>query len=253
MIFCEACGVVNETAYALLADTRETIEGLERDLRTKRAAISRLERSKAERLQTSKHRESALVVLRHWKETCMPNAREIDSEDRLGNVLARLAGGATVDELKRCADGYAKRPYVVKGGRSAHGKPTERHIDAELIYRTPKHVQAGLALAEQGDSTEPDPTEWEKIDWRRVRRANHRVILRALTELSGKPYHDETMRSHHTECPRCGGALTIFDPDVSESLLSCTGCSIDEATFFRALREDDGATQRAVETLVGGR
>lgn len=253
MTFCEACGVVNETATALLADAQETIGGLERDLRSKRATITRLERSKAERLKASKHASEALGVLRHWQATCMPGAREIDSEDRLANVVARLAGGFTADELKRCADGYAKRPFVVQGKRTAHGRPTERHVDAELIYRTPKHVQAGLALAELSASTEPDPSEWEKLDWRRVRRANHRTILRALTELSGKPHYDEVSRAHYTECPRCACSLTVFDPDAPTTLLNCTGCALDEAIFFRALREDNGATAAAVKTLAGAR
>lgn len=251
LIGCEACGVVNETATVLLGDARETIDGLERDLRSKRAAISRLERSKADRLQSSRNKGKAAEVLQHWQATCMRGAREIESEDRLGNVLARLAGGFSVDELKMCADGYAKKPFVVGGKRSAHGKPTERHADAELIYRTPKHVQAGLALAEQGDlSSEPAVTDWEKLDWRKVRRANHRVILRALSAMSGRPLYDPTFGAHFTDCPRClHEGFTVWDPESTHASLLWCHCGLDEALFFRALRDDDRPPQRD-ETLT---
>lgn len=245
-VFCEACGAVHETATALLAESRAATISLSAILGQKDAKITRLEQGKADKLQRSKNIDKAREVLHHWQAVCMPNAREIESEDRLANVLARLAGGFTVDDLKRCADGYAKRPYVVNGKRSANGTPTERHADAELIYRDPKRVQAGLALAEAPAVTEP-PTDWQRIDWRKVKWANHREIIRALTESSGKPYYDQLSRSHHTECPRCQGALTVFDPDLGAggSMLRCTGtglgdgCDLDEKTFFRAMREDD--------------
>ena len=241
LIYCEACGVVNETATALLADAHQHIDGLERDLRSKRATISRLENSKADRLQGSKNVEKARQVLLHWQATCAPKAKEIESEDRLGNVLARLAGGFTVDELKLCADGYAKRPYVVNGKRSANGKPTERHVDAELIYRDPKRVQAGIALAEAPAVTVADLGDWQRIDWRKVRRANHREIIRALTEMYGKPAVEDGILTPavRTTCPRCDGTLLVYEPDdAGASMLRCS-CGLDEAMFFRALREDE--------------
>ncbi len=244
-VFCEGCGVVHETATALLAEGRATVVSLSSVISTRDATITQLRVGQVDKLERSKNYTKALDVLDHWHTVCMPTAREPHSEDRVKNVLARMAGKFTVDELKACADGYAKRPYVVDGKRVATGKASQRWVDAELIYRTPKHVETGIALSRLAEAPEDDPSNVDLLDWRAVQRANHRAIVRAMTAFSGRPYEDPLTGCLHTQCPRCGRGMTIYRPEGGgDSLLRCSGCPMDERAFFAALRQDEAPPQR---------
>jgi hypothetical protein len=149
---------VNESAAAALAARDEQIEilledvgNLERDLRGKRARIKLLQKDQDARLRNHPNYDQAVVVLGHWQRHVSPSAREPVNPKRLEPCLARLAGGYTVDELCLACDGYALKPYVVNGKRTHDGPKDSWRADAELIFRDPQHVDAGLRIAERAD------------------------------------------------------------------------------------------------------
>lgn len=246
IIACEDCGCVQERATALLAQARQQIDELERDLRAKRSKITALERDRTAKLRQSPRYEEALDILRHWQKVCAPNAKEIDSDDRLMAVLARLNGGHSAEELKLAATGYSKRPYVTREGRSATGTPAERKVDAALIFGTPKHVANGIAYAASPapSGSTLSSSSVERLNWRQVQYANRRLIIRALTEQFGKPVEDQGMLTEGyllSPCPRCDNdpALTLeIAPPGMTWLARCSSCGLDEARLIAAVTED---------------
>lgn len=241
LIACPDCGALQEDASLLLAQARTDIEGLERDLRVKRAKITRLEGEQHDKLKKSKRFGEAQTVLRYWQERLMPTAREIDSPDRLECVIARLNGKYLVDDLKLCVDGYAKKPYVTKDGRSAHGTPVERKIDASLIFSTPKHVENGMAWAKDvaGIQTTGDIS---RLSWRRVKYENRRLIVRALTEQFGPGLHDSDLLLTRWPCPRCNNdpacTLVVSDHTDFNYLAQCSTCGLDDTRLIAAITEE---------------
>jgi hypothetical protein len=148
IVACPGCGEVNDLATERLAVLQQDVENLERELRSKRARIKHLQADQAAVIKAHPLYQDAQDVLEHWREKCMPGARDLNGP-RLKNTIGMLAlkpKPYTVEELKRCADGYALKPYVVNGRRSASGSHDDWYADAELIYRDDKHVQAGLQL-----------------------------------------------------------------------------------------------------------
>lgn len=96
---CEECGGVNEDAAARvkmleqqLGIVQENVELAERDLRSKRAQITRLQREQDQRVRNHPKFEGAMRVLAHWRTVCSPNARELAGK-RLENCIARMVGG----------------------------------------------------------------------------------------------------------------------------------------------------------------
>ena len=237
LVRCGNCGFPVPEAEALLTDAAEAIDGLERDLRVKRAAIKRLEGEAADRLERHKHYSAACEVLAYWKDQLAPKAREVISEARLKPTIARLSSGHTVEGLKGCVDGYARFPYVVNAKRCSTGLDSQRYVDVGLIFRDAAHVEEGLRLAKRSEAVVSPSTSANRLDWRQVRRDNHRLILTALRQYAGVI---EVERRHESDCPRCKRQIVLFDPaDHPESLLRCYGCGMDEAMFLRALRDTD--------------
>jgi hypothetical protein len=154
---CSSCGTVGVECAGcaardeMLTTLREDVGNLERELRRYRAENKRLRKEQSQRLRSHDRYPEAKLVLRHWQEVVAPSARELDSDRRLEPVIARLVGGHTVEELCRCADGYALKPYVVGGRRTHEGPKDDWRADADLIFRDAKRVAAGLAIAERAD------------------------------------------------------------------------------------------------------
>jgi hypothetical protein len=147
-VVCMACGVIHDEATGLLRQLRQDLDSAERDLRAKRRQISALREEQYAQLTASPHFRAANEVLAYWKEKLAPNTRELGGRRMLA-AIGRLRGGYQPADLKRCVDGYALMPYVVNGRRSPTGRAGERKIDAELIFRDPQHVDAGLAWVQE--------------------------------------------------------------------------------------------------------
>jgi putative DNA primase/helicase len=113
--------------------------------------ISKLQKEEAERILNSKFYEPACRVLDKWKELCHPTATEVrnPSGERMKNVIARFKGDYTEEQLIQCVIGYSHFSYVVSARRTPHGTPAQRRVDAELIFRDPKRVDQGIALAKE--------------------------------------------------------------------------------------------------------
>ena len=161
-------GEVDEEATARIAELRaelaealEDLAGVERELRGKRSTITRLRAEQGAAVRSSPRYEPAMHVLQEWKRLCAPRAKELDGRAEL--VIARLEGAYSEDDLKTAIAGYAAFPFVVEGRRSTRGQPAQRFVDAELIFRDARHVDAGLTLAHQAEGfasvlQPPDPT-----------------------------------------------------------------------------------------------
>lgn len=250
LIVCEDCGCLNERATALLDQVKGDLKRAEQDLVGKRRQIDRLKAERWEKLKASKRYPQAMEVLRHWQEVCAPNAKEIDSADRLGAVLARLNGGHTVEQLKLCATGYGMFPFVTDKGRASQGSQSQWHADAELIYRTPKHVQTGIALAARAaESPATFSGSIERLSWRAVKRANRQYILRVLRETYGtRGLETESFAGGYSywefPCPRClelgddDWSLKVFPDDFGDRIVECWRCGLDEARLIAAITEE---------------
>jgi hypothetical protein len=160
---CDACGTLNEEAAARIAALEEQVAvlsedvgSLERELRGKRAQIKRLKADSDAAIKNDPRYATAIVVLKHWKKACAPNARELGGK-RLENCIARLKKspqakeGYTAEELMRAVDGYALKPYMVNFKRSHVGTQEDWKADAEFIFRDPQKVDAGIRIAERAD------------------------------------------------------------------------------------------------------
>jgi hypothetical protein len=163
-LFCPACGTIIPAIEELVEQQRNQIAELQIEVQALQAEITRkivrnraLTGEQARKVKDGQKRDRlypvARRVLEDWQERCMPTAREIEAGKRLENCLARLRGGQTEDDLKRAVYGYSLKPYVVANGRrSASGQPDEWRADAELIFRSPQHVQRGMAMADAHDA-----------------------------------------------------------------------------------------------------
>lgn len=169
-IACSACGVRHGEATALVAELREALAGCERELRAKRAQISRLQGDQVRRLSADVRYQEACDVLRAWAALCAPKTREITSDERVRLVIARLKGGYTVQQLIDSATGYAAFPYVVDGRRVEEGTPDRRFVKATLVYRSADHVDQGLRLVERI----PKMSREEAYGW--LDRETHRIV-----------------------------------------------------------------------------
>lgn len=148
VVECSNCGVVHDPAMTLIAELREQIDVLSNEFMKKAVANKALRKDQSKRIQLHPRYNEAMDVLEHWRTKCHPGARELGGE-RVRNVIARLEGKYTVQELKSCADGYSYFGYVVNGRRVSTGTPAQHRVDAELVYRDPQHVDAGLRMVEE--------------------------------------------------------------------------------------------------------
>jgi hypothetical protein len=146
VVACPHCGSV-------LGELQMHIAGMERDLAAKRRRIAALEGEVKRKLREDPMFPQAMEVLERWRKELAPRTRELNGQ-RLTHCLARLHGGYTKDELIISVLGYRNKPYVTSSGRSAHGRDSERHVDAELIFRDAKHVDQGMAMAAQSEDIE---------------------------------------------------------------------------------------------------
>ena len=138
---CPECGSVIEEMVKL----RENLALAERDLRNKRAQISRLTKQQAEAYPPEY--DDAMEIAEYWRDLCMPRARELNGT-RLTNTIARLKHYPK-SELKLSVWGYAQRPNVRDGRRVREDQGGDRHVDLELIMREARNVDRGIAIAEQ--------------------------------------------------------------------------------------------------------
>ena len=149
-IYCYECGVVNEEATELYKLKDEALRDAERELQTKRAQIRRITASRKKQREADPHYTECMMVFDYWRLRIAPTAKEFD-EKRWNAVHARIAGGHTVDHIKRAIDGVRLRPYIVDGKRSSQGEGTQKFADLELICRSEDHLNRFAAMAEVND------------------------------------------------------------------------------------------------------
>ena len=166
-IGCAECGALNQEATALVARLRADLHHAEVELRAKRARISELRSEQTAAAANDQTANAARAVLEEWRRTCSPKARELDGK-RLVLAVARLNAGYSQADLMQAVHGYACRPYVVNGRRLATGTPSQRFVDATLIFRDAQHVDAGIAIATEEDQNfaqRGDRTQTGQLAW----------------------------------------------------------------------------------------
>jgi hypothetical protein len=149
---CPDCGGI-QLSGTINALTLE-LERADMELAQARRQIRALKADQA--TDPSKHRlyRVACSVLTEWQKLCAPNSREPFSDPRMKRTLARLAHYSEAD-LVKCIEGYAAFPYMGQyGKRLTEGRPDQRKVDAEYMFRDDQKVLAGLALYERISATE---------------------------------------------------------------------------------------------------
>lgn len=166
LVVCD-CGAIHEEASREIhqlrgqvseltdevAENEHTIKRVNKEANNYERKWRRLRKEADQQLKAHPLFMVSMEVLEYWRELCHPNARELEGE-RCRKVIARLEGKPkpySKDELKRCVYGYSHFPFIVNGRRSPAGSPGQRYIDAELVFRDPKHVDQGLAMADEAD------------------------------------------------------------------------------------------------------
>jgi hypothetical protein len=149
---------------AIIEDQKGQFDALSHRLAQTERQLQRLKGEGDKRLRTHRLYPKAAHVLQNWQQLCYPQARELEGGERLKNVIDRLTGGHTEAELMRSTFGYSRFAYVVNGRRMAVGTPAQRRVDAELIFRDPKRVADGLALADEADRQDQVLTKIEVDD-----------------------------------------------------------------------------------------
>lgn len=148
---CKGCGSVCPDAVAL--PYWEDAVGAEAIERRKRKDLLAEQDSRG-KLRRHKHYDVAMEVLSYWRDSCRPKARELEGGDRLKNCLARLDHGTKPEHLKMAVYGYSLKPFVINGKRTHEGPPDSWYADAELIFRTEKHVATGIDIAKRAGELE---------------------------------------------------------------------------------------------------
>lgn len=240
-VACTGCGQVHDKATLLLGELQETVELLERDLRGKRSRIKTLQGDQADALTASPHFSKAMRVLEAWRDQCAPGAKELGGR-RLELVIAR-AKKYSEEDLLACVAGYAKFPYVVDAKRSHMGTSQQWFADAELVFRGPKQVEAGIRLARREDVQIP-MSLLATIPFERVQQANRKVLVEWLTGKMGRPLSTFTGDLIFF-CPKCHDGdplyrpLTVFDLDDRPSVLArCDRCRITSSALLTMLLAD---------------
>lgn len=235
---CTECGAVHAGAGELLAQLRGDTEGLERDLRSKRTQIKRLQAEQDEALRASPFYPDALAALGRWRDLCAPTAKELGGK-RLELAIARLRGRYTRADLELSFLGYSRFPYVTDKGRSPDGKPNQWQADAEQILRSPKMVEQGWRLAKR--QAPAAPTNLSEVPWRKVRGENRRAIVDYLTKRFGGGI-EAGYEFLAWPCPRCDNhpACTLRVVSASASLsylVSATCCGLNDEQMLALLHE----------------
>jgi predicted Rdx family selenoprotein len=149
VVFCPECGAVLAAFQELLDAKSEAIADLHQQNIGLLAKVSRLRGEQLDKRKSDPRFEDAQAILELWRELLSPKARDLNGK-RLENVLARLKktphskDGYVVEELMWSIRGYALKPYVVNGRRTATGTADDWHADAELIFRDAGKVDQGI-------------------------------------------------------------------------------------------------------------
>lgn len=169
--------VTMETYNELVAKHVSVQEALDRADRLNGAKDRTISMLRREQKREAPAEDEDKEVLTFWQETLSPRATAPLSEIRLKKVRARRNEKYTVEALKRCIEGYAAYPYDVGYGRRATtGRPDQRKVEVEYIFRDAEKVDAGLRLAdraqEQSDAfTTPDVPDVGPIGAQALRHA----------------------------------------------------------------------------------
>jgi hypothetical protein len=250
-VVCTACGVVNERSVQRIEHLDDDLHRLEVDFRKARARIAELEGERTRDLRTHKLFPVASRVLERWRGICMPRAKAVTSKTRLKPCLDRLEEDYTEEQLNLAVTGYGRFPFMVRGRRSAFGHETDRKVEAEFIFRTPQHVDRGIAMAYADMAGAPSAQALAKVPWSKVWRENHRLITAALKTQYGNGLR-ETYPIPVTmwPCPFCLQAnpvpeavapLTLLvNEKVGGPIAECNMCGLTEDQLLAALVHVDG-------------
>lgn len=185
-IFCEGCGTLNEKATEVVNEIISTKEEhachLEAELRSKRIQIASMKGDRNANRELDPLYAQCIAVFDYWRSKLAPKAKEFDDK-RWRAVHARLAGGQSVDFIKKAIDGVVLKPYVGKGGqRFRTGDPSDRYVELELICRGEQNLTRFAALVDVAELTKARDESSDLYDPEHVR-AMRRALRPAYPRL----------------------------------------------------------------------
>jgi len=127
-------GPEDELAWQIAYAWRETevaLKNAEKELRIKRAQITKLQRDHDEKRRTYSGRRHIEYAFEKWQELSR-HARSILTADRFDPARARLDEGYTPEQLAWAAAGIATNPHVVEGAK---------HDEFELAVRSGRNLE----------------------------------------------------------------------------------------------------------------
>lgn len=122
---------------AVINEQAGQIEDLERDLRSKRMLITKLQRDKERERKAYDRRVEVEAVFDEWARVCVHKRSKL-TPDRFDAIRDRLEDGYTPSDFAQAIAGAQFDPFVTqaKNGRAI------RHNDIELICRDGKHFES---------------------------------------------------------------------------------------------------------------
>ena len=118
---------------------------LERDLRGKRALLTRMRNELAEALGVEPEAEEIMAVLEFWRSRCMPRAHIVIGGERWLKVRARLREKDAINH-KQCYPVLALKAAVL-GAMLSEFHSKNGYLDAATIFRDSKTVDGHLDRA----------------------------------------------------------------------------------------------------------
>jgi hypothetical protein len=109
----------------------------ERDLRSKRALITKLQRDKQREREECIERELVEEIFAEWQEVC-GHARSKLTPERFDAIQARIQDGYERADFAKAIAGGSFDPFITK---AKNGRMI-RHDDIELICRDGKHFES---------------------------------------------------------------------------------------------------------------
>lgn len=127
---------------ARIEDLEKDLENAERDLRSKRALITKLQREKDRERQVYSQRSVVEELFEYWQAKCNRQRSKL-TPDRFDAIRNALEWKYTVQQIRLAIDGAAYDPFIT---RRKNGTEC-RHNDLELILRDGKHIESNACKA----------------------------------------------------------------------------------------------------------
>lgn len=231
---CKECKTFQQIAEEASQREKQAftdLENAERELRVKRAAVTRLQNQIDREHELSEEATVVKEIIEYYAKTTGHTRTKITPIGANADAIRKaFRMKHTVEEIKQAIDGAAKFPFVTgPGQRSATGKKQQRYDSLETILRNENQIRKFRELAGV-DLGEPVALETEDVSLttaERMRALNYPLarVLSALWQIDA-PLENPNADEYRTMCPvHFGPGLIARRSDEGlMSLLCSSGC-----------------------------